>query len=103
MLSITRMSMSPFGRILAVACTLPLVKYFGDDQAAWIKTMSIWAFLALLLLLFCFYKCEEKVVIKAREKQGNVPVKPSFPRFFVTSTSGPAPSCGPRKACTIPW
>ena len=75
MLSITRMSMSPFGRILAVACTLPLVKYFGDDQAAWIKTMAIWAFLALLLLLFCFYKCEEKVVIKAREKQGNVAVK----------------------------
>ena len=82
MLSITRMSMSPFGRILAVACTLPLVKYFGDDQAAWIKTMSIWAFLALLLLLFCFYKCEEKVVIKAREKQGNVPVKTQLSALF---------------------
>lgn len=82
MLSITRMSMSPFGRILAVACTLPLVKYFGDDQAAWIKTMAIWAFLALLLLLFCFYKCEEKVVIKAREKQGNVAVKTQLYALF---------------------
>ena len=82
MLSITRMSMSPFGRILAVACTLPLVKYFGDDQAAWIKTMSIWAFLALLLLLFCFYTCEEKVVLKAREQQGNVPVSTQLSALF---------------------
>lgn len=103
MLSITRMSMSPFGRILAVACTLPLVKYFGDDQAAWIKTMSIWAFLALLLLLFCFYKCEEKVVIKAREKQGNVPVKTQLSALFRNQYFWPAQSCGPRKACTTPW
>ena len=43
MLSVVRMGLSPLGRILAVTCTLPLVKLFGDDQAAWIKTMAIWA------------------------------------------------------------
>lgn len=64
MLSIVRMGMSPFGRILAVTCTLPLVKVFGDDQAAWIKTMTIWAVVAMILLLICFKNCEEKVVVK---------------------------------------
>ena len=55
MLSIVRMGMSPFGRILAVTCTMPLVKLFGNDQAAWVKTMAIWAVLALGLLLICFF------------------------------------------------
>lgn len=67
MLSIVRMGMSPFGRILAVTCTLPLVKVFGDDQAAWIKTMTIWAVVAMILLLICFKNCEEKVVVKQEE------------------------------------
>lgn len=69
MLSIVRMGMSPFGRILAVTCTLPLVKIFGDDQAAWIKTMSIWAVVALILLVICFKNCEEKVVVKQEESK----------------------------------
>ncbi|MDR1349274.1 MAG: glycoside-pentoside-hexuronide (GPH):cation symporter [Zoogloeaceae bacterium] len=76
LLSIVRMSMSPFGRILAVACTLPLVKLFGDDQAAWVKTMSIWAVIALILLLVCFYFCKETVEIAARrDNKDNTPVK----------------------------
>lgn len=50
MLSIFRMTLSPFGRILAVSATLPLIKVFGDDQMAWVKVMSIWPVLALLML-----------------------------------------------------
>ena len=74
MLSIVRMTLSPFGKILAVSATLPLIKVFGDDQMAWVKVMSIWAVVALLMLLFCFYKCEEKVVIEARKKEDKLPV-----------------------------
>lgn len=65
LLSVFRMAMSPFGKIIAVTFTLPLVKLFGNDQAAWIKVMSIWAVVALLLLVFCFIKCEETVQIQA--------------------------------------
>lgn len=72
LLSVFRMGMSPLGRIIAVTFTLPLVKFFGNDQAAWIKCMSIWAVLALILLVICFARCEEKVRIPARESQGNV-------------------------------
>lgn len=75
MLSVVRMGLAPLGKIFAVSCTLPLIKIMGNDQTAWIKVMSIWAVLALILLLFCFFKCEEKVEIKAREKKVKVPFK----------------------------
>lgn len=75
MLSIVRMGLSPFGRILAVTCTMPVVKLFGDDQMAWAKTMGMWAAIATVLLVICFLKCEEKVEIKARENQEKVPIK----------------------------
>lgn len=74
MLSIVRMGLSPFGRILAVTCTMPVVKLFGDDQAAWAKTMTVWAAIALVLLVICFLKCEEKVEIEAKKKQAKVPI-----------------------------
>lgn len=83
MLSIVRMGMSPMGKILAVSLTMPLVKLFGDDQMAWVKTMSIWAGLALVLLVFCFVKCEETVEIKAKEKQGKIPVRKSLGALVV--------------------
>lgn len=72
MLSVVRMGLSPLGRIMAVTFTLPLVKLFGDNQAAWIKTMSIWAAIALILLIICFVKCEETVVIEAQKKAEKV-------------------------------
>ena len=75
MLSLVRMALSPLGKILSVSATLPLIKIFGDDQMAWVKVMSIWAVVAFLLLLICFYKCEEKVKLEAREKGDKVPVK----------------------------
>ena len=74
MLSIVRMTLSPFGKILAVSATLPLIKVFGDDQMAWVKVMSIWAAVALAMLLFCFYRCEEKVVIEARKAEDKLPM-----------------------------
>lgn len=73
-LSVLRMGLSPIGKIVAATCTLPLVKLLGNDQAAWIKVMSVWAVLALALLLLCFFKCEEKVQIEARKKDEKLPV-----------------------------
>lgn len=75
MLSVVRMGLSPLGRIMAVTFTLPLVKIFGEDQSAWIKTMSIWAAIALILLVICFVKCKETVVIEAQKNAKKVPVR----------------------------
>lgn len=68
LLGVFRMGLAPMGRILSVTCTLPLIKFFGDNQMAWIKTMSIWAVVAVILLLICFKNCEERVHIAAAEK-----------------------------------
>ena len=78
MLSVTRMALSPIGKIISISATLPLIKIFGDNQQAWIIVMSIWAALALFLLLLCFWKCEEKVVIEARKKEDKVPIGKSI-------------------------
>lgn len=78
MLSVVRMGLSPFGRILAVTCTMPVVKLFGNDQAAWVKTMALWASIALVLLLICFFKCKETVVIEAKKQQAKIPAKKAF-------------------------
>ena len=69
------MGLSPLGKIIAVTCTTPLVKLFGNDQAAWVKTMTVWAVIALILLLICFINCKETVVIAGQEKAEKVPVK----------------------------
>ncbi len=74
MLSVVRMGLSPIGKIIAVTCTTPLVKLFGDDQAAWVKTMAIWAVIALILLVICFINCKETVVIAGKEKADAVPI-----------------------------
>lgn len=78
MLSIVRMALSPIGKILAISATLPLVKLFGDSQMAWVEVMSIWAVLAFFLLLLCFWRCKETVVIQARKKVDKIPVKKSL-------------------------
>lgn len=74
MLSIVRMTLSPIGRIMAVTFTTPLVKIFGDNQAAWVKTMAIWATIALVMLILCFKNCEETVVIQAAVKKEKTPM-----------------------------
>lgn len=69
LLSIFRMSMAPIGRIIAVTFTMPVVKLFGDDQAAWVKAMSMWAVIALIMLIVCFAKCKETVQFEAVQAQ----------------------------------
>ena len=73
-LSIVRMGLSPFGRILAVTVSLPLIQMFGNDQMAWIKTMSIWAVLAVILLIINFAFCKETVQIEAVKQQAKIPL-----------------------------
>ncbi len=74
MLSIFRMILSPIGRIISVTFTMPLVKLFGDDQSAWVKTMCIWVAIAIALLLFCFFRCEETVQTQTQKEKVKIGV-----------------------------
>lgn len=74
LLSIFRMIISPFGRIISVTFTMPIVKLFGNDQAAWIKTMGLWVVIAMALLLSCFLKCEETITTEQKKTVEKIPV-----------------------------
>ncbi len=61
LLSVVRMSLSPIGRLIAGTLTMPVVKFFGNDQAAWVKAMTMWCVIAFVLLIFSFCNCKEAV------------------------------------------
>lgn len=73
-----RMALSPFGRILATAVTLPLVKLLGNDQRAWIMAAAIYGAIALALLLFCFLGTKERVQLAAEQADTKVPIGTSM-------------------------
>lgn len=73
LLSVFRMSMAPVGRIISVTLTMPVVKFFGDDQAAWVKAMTMWAVIAFIMLLICFTRCKESVQVETVKRE-KVPV-----------------------------
>lgn len=68
LLSIVRMSMAPVGRLIAVTFTMPVVKLFGDTQAAWVKAMMLWCVIAFVMLLICFANCKEHVHIEVKKE-----------------------------------
>ncbi len=78
MLSVVRMSLAPVGRLIAVTLSLPVVKMFGDDQAAWIKAMIMWSALAFVLLIICFVNCKETVQITTVQKKEKTGLKKSL-------------------------
>ena len=63
LLSIVRMSLAPVGRLISVTFTMPVVKLFGNDRAAWSKAMMMWCAIAFVLLMFSFATCKENVKI----------------------------------------
>ena len=62
-----RIFCGPGGKMVVTVATLPLVNFFGGTQRSWIIVACIYAVIALILLLICFFNIEERVVIKAAE------------------------------------
>lgn len=88
-LTSVRMFMANLGG-LAVAYGIPiLVKHFSPDGKinsaesgdAWFITMTIYAFIGLILLVFCFTQTEERVVMDAKETE-NVKVSDLWVEFI---------------------
>lgn len=59
-----RLGLCTIGHILAGGLTTVLIKGLGNDQAAWIKVMVIWAVYACAVHLLCFFNCKETVNIQ---------------------------------------
>lgn len=62
-----RIFCGPGGKMVVTVATLPLVNFFGGTQRSWVIVACIYAVVALMLLLICFFNIEERVVIKAAE------------------------------------
>lgn len=63
LLSTVRMALAPVGRLISVTFTMPVVRLFGNNQAAWVKAMMMWCAIAFALLIFSFLICKEHVQI----------------------------------------
>ena len=88
-LTSVRMFMANCGG-LAVGSGLPLlIAYFTNeksdglpkDPVAWFTTMTIYAIVGLVLLLFCFSQCKERVVMNV-EESANVKISDLWMEFF---------------------
>jgi len=90
LLSVVRMTLAPIGRLISVTFTMPVVKLFGNDQAAWVKAMVMWCSIAFVLLVFSFAHCKEHVVLPEKPKKSKGGAKQNFlalvknPYFWAT-------------------
>ena len=64
-----RIFCGPMGKMVVTVSTIPLVEAFGGTQRSWIIVSIIFAVIALILLLVCFFNIEERVVIEAAKTQ----------------------------------
>ena len=64
-----RIFCGPMGKMVVTVSTLPMVKAFGNTQRSWIIVSIIFAVIALILLLVCFFNIEERVVIEAAQTE----------------------------------
>ncbi len=70
-LNISKMVFAFGGGMVVSAATLPLVKFFGNDAAAWQKTFIIYGIVAIILFLVVFFTTKEAVTETA-ESEGKV-------------------------------
>ena len=76
-----RIFCGPGGKMIVTVSTIPLVQAFGNDQRSWIIVACIYAVIALILLLICFFNIEERAVIEAA-KDKTFTVKENLKALF---------------------
>ncbi|MDO5411634.1 MAG: MFS transporter [Lachnospiraceae bacterium] len=66
-----RMTMAQVGAMITNMCTIPLVNMLGGstNRNAWTIVAVIYAVLACAMLLFCFFKTEERVNVSAEMQE----------------------------------
>ena len=65
---IYRMLLATAGNTLTMIVTLPMVKFFGNDQTAWTITFMILGAVACFCFFLTFAFCHERIVTPAPEK-----------------------------------
>ena len=77
-LSIFRMILATSGTLFIKTCTLPVVKFFGNDAHAWTYTFIVFGILEIITFMITFLGTKERVGNDLESKKENVPVKDGF-------------------------
>lgn len=80
--TIYRIVLSSSGYMLTTVVTLPLVRFFGDDRAAWSYAFVILGGIATLLFVITFIFCQERVVADTSKQEPEVPFKEKVKDLF---------------------
>lgn len=73
-INIFRMSMSPIAFIIVSSISFPLINAMGGDQAAWLKAITLYSAIAVVLLLWCFFGTKERVEMVAANEAEKLPI-----------------------------
>lgn len=74
-LNISKMVFAFGGGMVVNAATLPLVRFFGSDSLAWMKTFIIYGIVAIILFLVVFFSTRETVMEEAKKNHSVEDVK----------------------------
>lgn len=83
-LSVFRNLLATTGTLLINVATLPMVKFFGNDQTAWTITFAIFGLLAIAAFLATFAGCKERITAVGNGDGvvKDVPFKEGFKALF---------------------
>ncbi len=77
-LSIFRMILATSGTLFIKTCTLPVVKFFGNDAHAWTYTFVVFGILEIITFMITFLGTRERVGNSPEDKEKQVPVALGF-------------------------
>lgn len=76
-LSIFRMILATCGTLFIKTCTLPVVKFFGDDARAWTYTFVVFGALEIITFMITFLFTSERVNT-SEDKRMSIPISLGF-------------------------
>ena len=76
-LSIFRMILATCGTLFIKTCTLPVVKFFGDDARAWTYTFVVFGALEIITFMITFLFTRERVNT-SEDKRMSIPISLGF-------------------------
>lgn len=77
-LSIFRMILATCGTLFIKTCTLPVVRFFGNDASAWTKTFVVFGALEIVTFMITFLFTRERVNTTEDDSRLKIPVALGF-------------------------
>ncbi|MBU3101802.1 MULTISPECIES: MFS transporter [Clostridium] len=78
-LNIFRMLLATVGTLFITTCTLPVVKFFGNDARAWTYTFILFGMISIVFFMITFLGTRERTGdVISNEPKKNVPIRVGF-------------------------